>query len=62
MVCSRGEVTAGGAGTEYEADDCLMLFLPAHPRPRCCCATRCGNRARVARCHRRHQDPGTRPA
>jgi predicted RNA-binding Zn ribbon-like protein len=34
---------------ECEADDCVMLFLPAHPRRRWCSPTRCGNRARVAR-------------
>ena len=39
-----------------EADDCLMLFLPAHPRRRWCSAARCGNRARVARYYERHKD------
>ncbi|GII01522.1 hypothetical protein Pta02_35300 [Planobispora takensis] len=38
-----------------EADDCVMLFLPAHPRRRWCSAARCGNRARVARYYRRHR-------
>ncbi|MEU3794003.1 CGNR zinc finger domain-containing protein [Streptomyces fructofermentans] len=38
-----------------EADDCVMLFLPAHPRRRWCSAARCGNRARVARHYRRHK-------
>ncbi|GIH93249.1 CGNR zinc finger domain-containing protein [Planobispora siamensis] len=42
---------------ECEADDCVMLFLPAHPRRRWCSAARCGNRARVARYYRRHR-PG----
>ncbi len=40
---------------ECEADDCVMLFLPAHPRRRWCSATRCGNRARVARYYQRHK-------
>ncbi|WP_306361126.1 CGNR zinc finger domain-containing protein [Nocardia sp. CC227C] len=40
------------------ADDCVMLFLPAHPRRQWCSAERCGNRARVARYYRRHRaDP-----
>lgn len=34
---------------ECEADDCRMLFLPAHPRRRWCSSRRCGNRVRVAR-------------
>ncbi|NUW38593.1 CGNR zinc finger domain-containing protein [Nonomuraea rhodomycinica] len=38
-----------------EADDCVMLFLPAHPRRRWCSAARCGNRARVARYYQRHK-------
>ncbi|MEU8801234.1 CGNR zinc finger domain-containing protein [Spirillospora sp. NPDC048819] len=38
-----------------EADDCTMLFLPAHPRRRWCSAARCGNRARVARYYERHK-------
>lgn len=32
-----------------EADGCVMLFVPAHPRRRWCSAGRCGNRMRVAR-------------
>jgi predicted RNA-binding Zn ribbon-like protein len=40
---------------ECAADDCVMLFLPAHPRRRWCSAARCGNRARVARHYRRHR-------
>ncbi|MBB2742152.1 UNVERIFIED_ORG: putative RNA-binding Zn ribbon-like protein [Microbispora rosea subsp. rosea] len=40
---------------ECAADDCAMLFLPAHPRRRWCSAERCGNRARVARHYRRHR-------
>lgn len=39
---------------ECEADDCVMLFLPSHPRRRWCSPTRCGNRNRVARYYRRH--------
>src|SRR5690606_32234478 len=37
------------------ADDCVLLFLPAHPRRRWCSPTRCGNRVRVARHDRRHR-------
>ncbi|MFC3576592.1 CGNR zinc finger domain-containing protein [Streptomyces yaanensis] len=40
---------------ECEADDCVMLFLAAHPRRRWCSATRCGNRVRVARHYQRHK-------
>ncbi|MGW1229415.1 CGNR zinc finger domain-containing protein [Streptomyces sp. NPDC002530] len=47
---------------ECEADDCTMLFLPAHPRRRWCSAARCGNRARVARYYARHKDETPRPA
>uniref|UniRef100_UPI000B043057 CGNR zinc finger domain-containing protein n=1 Tax=Actinomadura kijaniata TaxID=46161 RepID=UPI000B043057 len=38
-----------------EADDCVLLFLPAHPRRRWCSASRCGNRVRVARHYQRHR-------
>ncbi|MBA8950409.1 CGNR zinc finger domain-containing protein [Actinomadura namibiensis] len=38
-----------------EADDCVLLFLPAHPRRRWCSASRCGNRMRVARHYQRHR-------
>lgn len=38
-----------------EADHCVMLFLPAHPRRRWCSAGRCGNRMRVARYYQRHR-------
>ncbi|CAL9350481.1 hypothetical protein SUDANB121_00467 [Nocardiopsis dassonvillei] len=38
-----------------EAQDCVMLFLPAHPRRRWCSPARCGNRTRVARYYRRHR-------
>lgn len=34
--------------------DCILLFLPSHPRRRWC-STRCGNRARVARYYHRHK-------
>ncbi|MFF8592111.1 CGNR zinc finger domain-containing protein [Streptomyces sp. NPDC015220] len=37
------------------AEDCVLLFLPAHPRRRWCSAARCGNRVRVARHYRRHR-------
>lgn len=39
------------------ADDCQMLFLPAHPRRQWCSPDRCGNRARVARYYQRHKPP-----
>lgn len=42
---------------ECEAHDCVMLFLPAHPRRRWCSTSRCGNRARVARHYHRHKTP-----
>jgi predicted RNA-binding Zn ribbon-like protein len=38
-----------------QAQDCTLLFLPAHPRRLWCSATRCGNRARVARYYQRHK-------
>ncbi|MFI7413721.1 CGNR zinc finger domain-containing protein [Streptomyces sp. NPDC049627] len=38
-----------------EADDCVTLFLPTHPRRRWCSAARCGNRMRVARHYQRHK-------
>lgn len=38
-----------------EAEDCVLLFLPAHPRRRWCVAAACGNRARVARYYARHK-------
>lgn len=40
---------------ECEADDCVMLFLPTHPRRRWCSPSRCGNRARAARYYQRHK-------
>ncbi|QFG23611.1 ABATE domain-containing protein [Actinomadura sp. WMMB 499] len=40
---------------QCEADGCVLLFLPAHPRRRWCSAARCGNRARVARHYRKHR-------
>ena len=46
---------AVGRLRECEADDCLMIFLPAHPRRRWCSPARCGNRARVARYYQRHK-------
>jgi predicted RNA-binding Zn ribbon-like protein len=39
---------------QCEADDCVLLFLPAHPRRRWCSPQRCGNRIRVARYYGRH--------
>ncbi len=41
---------------QCEADECVLLFLPSHPRRRWCSASRCGNRARVARHYQRHKD------
>lgn len=38
-----------------QAEDCVLLFLPANPRRRWCSATRCGNRARVARHYQRNK-------
>ncbi|RSS68665.1 ABATE domain-containing protein [Streptomyces sp. WAC06614] len=38
-----------------EAADCVLIFLPAHPRRRWCVATTCGNRTRVARYYARHK-------
>ena len=46
---------AVGSIRKCEADDCVMLFLPAHPRRRWCSAARCGNRMRVARHYQRHK-------
>ncbi|UGT57258.1 CGNR zinc finger domain-containing protein [Nocardia asteroides] len=37
------------------AEDCVMLFVPAHPRRQWCSPERCGNRARVARYYQRHK-------
>ncbi|WP_433425511.1 CGNR zinc finger domain-containing protein [Microtetraspora malaysiensis] len=42
---------------QCEAHDCVMLFLPAHPRRRWCSASRCGNRVRVARHYHRSKAP-----
>ncbi|PSL52257.1 putative RNA-binding Zn ribbon-like protein [Saccharothrix carnea] len=44
-----------GTLRQCEADDCVLVFLPAHPRRRWCSPTRCGNRARVARYYHRHK-------
>ncbi|MGV9308955.1 CGNR zinc finger domain-containing protein [Nonomuraea sp. NPDC003727] len=46
---------AAGRIRQCAADDCVMLFLPAHPRRRWCSAALCGNRARVARYYQRHK-------
>ncbi|MFD8464983.1 CGNR zinc finger domain-containing protein [Streptomyces cyaneofuscatus] len=46
---ARSRVRACGA------EDCVMLFVPAHPSRRWCSAARCGNRARVARYYQRHR-------
>ncbi|MBF6168864.1 ABATE domain-containing protein [Streptomyces gardneri] len=42
------------------ADDCVMLFLPTHPRRQWCSPDRCGNRARVARYYQRQKSRSTR--
>ncbi|GAB2757351.1 CGNR zinc finger domain-containing protein [Amycolatopsis magusensis] len=42
--------------TNCEAEDCLLLFLPAHPRRRWCSPAVCGNRARVARYYQKHKN------
>ncbi|MFI9723085.1 CGNR zinc finger domain-containing protein [Streptomyces sp. NPDC052396] len=47
---------------ECEADDCVLLFLPAHPRRRWCVSAKCGNRARVARHYRRQRERTPYPA
>ncbi|MEV5506700.1 CGNR zinc finger domain-containing protein [Streptomyces orinoci] len=47
---------------ECEADGCVMLFLPAHPRRRWCVSAKCGNRARVARHYRRQRDGSREPS
>ncbi|GGV68180.1 hypothetical protein GCM10010277_77330 [Streptomyces longisporoflavus] len=50
---------ASGRLKECEADDCVMVFLPSHPRRRWCSPARCGNRTRVARYYRRHSPADT---
>ncbi|MEV0425734.1 CGNR zinc finger domain-containing protein [Micromonospora sp. NPDC050495] len=47
---------------QCEAENCVVLFLPAHPGRRWCSRTRCGNRARVARYYRRHKAGRPEPA
>ncbi|WP_234421861.1 CGNR zinc finger domain-containing protein [Streptomyces sp. CB00316] len=46
---------AGGRVRACAAEECVMLFVPAHPSRRWCSPARCGNRARVARCYQRHR-------
>ncbi|MFI6763636.1 CGNR zinc finger domain-containing protein [Micromonospora sp. NPDC050417] len=46
---------AAGRIRECEATECVMVFLPAHPRRRWCSPARCGNRSRVARYYQRHR-------
>ncbi|GAA0419074.1 CGNR zinc finger domain-containing protein [Acrocarpospora corrugata] len=58
LAAAAGELLADPAFAAVracEASDCVMLFLPAHPRRRWCSAARCGNRARVARYYQRHR-------
>nr|WP_042187258.1 CGNR zinc finger domain-containing protein [Kibdelosporangium sp. MJ126-NF4]CEL17949.1 hypothetical protein [Kibdelosporangium sp. MJ126-NF4]CTQ90823.1 hypothetical protein [Kibdelosporangium sp. MJ126-NF4] len=38
-----------------EGPDCLLIFLPAHPRRRWCSPSLCGNRVRVSRYYQRHK-------
>ncbi|MFF0450187.1 CGNR zinc finger domain-containing protein [Streptomyces sp. NPDC004609] len=45
-----------GRVRECEAPDCVLLFVPAHPRRRWCSASRCGNRTRVARHYARRKE------
>ncbi|GAA2598731.1 CGNR zinc finger domain-containing protein [Actinomadura fulvescens] len=54
---AAGLLTDPAIGTvrRCEAEDCVMVFLPAHPRRRWCSPTRCGNRARVARYYQRRK-------
>ncbi|MBB3050430.1 putative RNA-binding Zn ribbon-like protein [Prauserella isguenensis] len=40
---------------DCEADFCILLFLPTHPRRRWCNPAICGNRMRVARFHERRK-------
>ncbi len=40
---------------QCEADFCVLLFLPTHPRRRWCSPTICGNRVRVGRHYQRHK-------
>ncbi|MCX5075015.1 ABATE domain-containing protein [Streptomyces sp. NBC_00513] len=44
-----------GEVRECEGAECVLLFLPAHPRRRWCVAGACGNRARVARYYARRR-------
>ncbi|MFC3491645.1 CGNR zinc finger domain-containing protein [Glycomyces rhizosphaerae] len=37
------------------AEDCVLLFVPAHPRRQWCSPERCGNRVRVARHYERRK-------
>lgn len=40
---------------QCEANFCVLLFLPTHPRRRWCSPTVCGNRVRVGRHYDRHK-------
>jgi predicted RNA-binding Zn ribbon-like protein len=40
---------------QCEGPDCVLLFLPAHPRRRWCSPRLCGNRVRVGRYYQRHK-------
>ncbi|ALG12288.1 CGNR zinc finger domain-containing protein [Kibdelosporangium phytohabitans] len=39
-----------------EGPDCVLIFLPAHPRRRWCSPNLCGNRVRVSRYYQRHKE------
>ncbi len=61
---TAAEFLAGPAAVKVrqcEADDCVLLFLPAHPRRRWCSAARCGNRVRVARHYQRRRPAAADP-
>lgn len=53
-----GDPGVGGL-RRCEAPDCVLVFLPAHPRRRWCSPDRCGNRVRVARHYQRRKASGT---
>lgn len=55
---AAGDLLTGqriGNVRQCAADDCVLLFLPAHPRRQWCSPARCGNRTRVARHYQRHK-------
>jgi predicted RNA-binding Zn ribbon-like protein len=44
-----------GRVRQCEGPECVLLFLPAHPKRRWCSPALCGNRVRVARYYQRHK-------